>query len=197
MIKKRGRPQKYNSDEALDKAILVFWSKGFTATSLDDLANAMNMNRPSIYNAFGDKESVYRQAFSRFFTQLGSQSTLILFDEPDIKRAMKLFYNTALDTYFSGDQALGCFVTCTATVEAATHSEIRKDLNVAINSIDVVIEKRLLRAQQEGNWPRDRDLKTVAKLLHATLQSLAVRARSGEARGSLDAMYTGVVDMLC
>jgi len=120
-----------------------------------------------------------------------------LFDEPDIKRAMKLFYNTALDTYFSGDQALGCFVTCTATVEAATHSEIRKDLNVAINSIDVVIEKRLLRAQQEGNWPRDRDLKTVAKLLHATLQSLAVRARSGEARGSLDAMYTGVVDMLC
>jgi len=70
MIKKRGRPQKYNSDEALDKAILVFWSKGFTATSLDDLANAMNMNRPSIYNAFGDKESVYRQAFSRFLLSL-------------------------------------------------------------------------------------------------------------------------------
>jgi hypothetical protein len=57
----------------------------------------------------------------------------------------------ALNIYFNGFQALGCFLTCTATVDAATYSEIRKDINIAIHRVDVLIEKRLLKAQQESN----------------------------------------------
>ncbi|MDC3332630.1 TetR/AcrR family transcriptional regulator [bacterium] len=197
MIKKRGRPPKYDADEALDSAILVFWSKGLTATSLDDLAAAMKMNRPSIYNAFGDKESIYRKAFARFVAQLGERLETALFSEVDLNKAMKQFYSGALDTYFAGTEPLGCFVICTATVEAATYPEIRKDLDVVIRRIDTVIEKRLLKAQEEGNWPQDREAKNVAKLLQATLQSLALRARSGESRASLKKMYSTTVDMLC
>ncbi len=197
MIKKRGRPKKYDPNEALDSAIRVFWSKGLTATSLDDLADAMKMNRPSIYNAFGDKETIYRKAFARFVGQLGDPLEKTLFSEPDLNKAMKQFFSGALDAYFSGTEPLGCFVTCTATVEAATYPEIRKDLNIVIKRIDDVIEKRLLKAQQEGDWPKNRDPKYAAKLLHATLQSLAVRARSGESRASLKSMYLSAVDMLC
>jgi|TARA_R110000868_G_scaffold147127_3_gene368338 AcrR family transcriptional regulator len=196
-MKKRGRPLKYDHDEALDSAIQVFWSKGLTATSLDDLADAMNMNRPSIYNAFGNKKSIYRKAFARFVAQLGEQLDRNLFGEQDLKKAMKQFYSSALDTYFIGAAPLGCFVTCTAVVEAATYPEIRKDLDVVIKRIDTIIEKRLLAAQQEGSWPKDGDTENVAKLLHATLQSLAVRARSGESRSSLKIMYSSAVDMLC
>ena len=197
MTKRRGRPPKYNSDEALDSAIQVFWLKGLAATSLDDLALAMNMNRPSIYNAFGDKESIYRKAFSRFSAQLGEQLSNVLFSEPDLNKAMKKFYSGALDTYLGGDEPLGCFVTCTAVVAAPTHSEVRKDLNLIIKSIDTVIESRLLKAQQEGSWHRNREPKVVAKLLHATLQSLAVRARSGESRASLKRMYSNAVELFC
>jgi len=196
-MKKRGRPLKYDHDEALDSAIQVFWSKGLTATSLDDLADAMKMNRPSIYNAFGNKISIYRKAFARFVAQLGEQLDKDLFGEPDLNKAMKQFYSGALDTYFRGVPPLGCFVTCTAIVEAATCAEIRKDLDLVISKIDTVIESRLLAAQQEGLWSKDSDAKNVAKLLHATLQSLAVRARSGESRASLKKMYLGVVDMVC
>lgn len=196
-MKKRGRPLKFNPDEALDSALHVFWSKGLTATSLDNLADAMKMNRPSIYNAFGDKKSIYRKAFARFVGQLGEQLDSELFSEPDLNKAMKQFYSSALNTYFSGTIPLGCFVSCTAVVEAATHIEIRKDLDIVINRIDAVIEKRLLVAQQEGSWPKDGDTKNTAKLLHATLQSLAVRARSGESRSSLKKMYSSAVDMLC
>lgn len=197
IMKKRGRPLKYDHDEALDKAIQVFWSKGLTATSLDDLADAMNMNRPSIYNAFGNKISIYRKAFARFVSQLGEQLDGDLFGEPDLNKAMKQFYSAALDTYFQGTTPLGCFVTCTAIVEAATCPEIKKDLDLTINKIDTVIEKRLLAAQQEGSWAKDGDAKNTAKLLHATLQSLAVRARGGESRASLKAMYSSAVDMVC
>ena len=83
MVAKRGRPPKYDPDEALDNAIRVFWAKGLTAASLDDLSDAMNMNRPSIYNAFGDKKSIYRKAMARFVDQLGEQLEKILFSEPN------------------------------------------------------------------------------------------------------------------
>lgn len=197
MVKKRGRPPKYDSGEALDGAIRVFWQKGLTATSLDDLSDAMNMNRPSIYNAFGDKESVYRKALARFVEKLGDQLETILFSEPDLDKAIKHFYKAALNTYFSNTEPLGCFVTCTATVEVMTNPEIKKDLNVIINRVDSVLEERLLKAQEEGKWPKDGKPKNVAKLLHATLQSLAIRARSGESRASLNRMYTSAVDALC
>ena len=58
MNKQRGRPKLYDANTALEAAGAVFWSKGFSGTSLDDLSTAMGMNRPSIYRAFGDKEAV-------------------------------------------------------------------------------------------------------------------------------------------
>ena len=66
----RGRPRKYDEDQALSGAMLLFWERGFSATSLDDLSKAMGMNRPSIYNAFGDKEAIYAKALARFCEQL-------------------------------------------------------------------------------------------------------------------------------
>ena len=70
MNKTRGRPRKFDSNEALGNALMVFWSKGFSGTSLDDLASAMEMKRPSIYNAFGDKQSLYRAALDAFQSKL-------------------------------------------------------------------------------------------------------------------------------
>lgn len=197
MNKKRGRPRQFDPDQALDSAMTLFWSKGFTATSLDDLSAATNMNRPSLYNAFGDKESIYRQAFSRFVDLMKQQVEEVLFSEPDLKTALTQFYRNALDVYFNANTPLGCFVTCTAPVEAATHPEIREDLLQVVREVDSALARRLSLAQKEGNWPDDRDPKAVAVMLHATLQSIAVRARAGEPRKSLEAIYTLAVDTFC
>jgi hypothetical protein len=82
-------------------------------------------------------------------------------------------------------------------VEVTRNEEIKKDLKLVINRVDAVLEERLIKAQREGNWPKDGKPKNAAKLLHATLQSLAIRARSGESRVSLNKMYSSAVDMLC
>ena len=66
MKRSRGRPRQYDEETALRAAADVFWTKGFSATSLDDLSSAMGMNRPSIYRAFGDKEAIYRRALMQF-----------------------------------------------------------------------------------------------------------------------------------
>jgi len=194
---KRGRPRQYNPDQALDRAMRLFWSKGYTATSLDDLSAATNMNRPSLYNAFGNKEQIYRQAFARFITSMRDDVETNLFSEPDLKLALMEFYHQALNIYFGRDVPLGCFITSTAPAESITHPDIRRDLNRIIREVDLALERRLEIAQESGQWPQDKNAKMVAKLLHATLQSIALRARGGESRRSLKAIYTLAVDTFC
>ncbi|WP_020415095.1 TetR/AcrR family transcriptional regulator [Microbulbifer variabilis] len=197
MKKRRGRPPKYDATEALEGALQVFWRKGLTATSLDDLAESMKMNRPSIYAAFGDKVSIYRKAFAQFANQLGKELDAILNDGAPLQDAMLRFYGQALEAYLLKDESLGCFATCTAPVESLAHPDVQDDLKILIARIDSQLERRLLRAQEDGDWPIDRDVQPTAKLLHAALQSLAIRARGGEARETLVDFYYATVKMLC
>src|SRR3954452_23728654 len=67
-----GRPRAFDIDKALDRAVLVFWSKGFEGASLDDLTEAMGISRPSLYRAFGSKEDLFRQALARYTEDLVS-----------------------------------------------------------------------------------------------------------------------------
>jgi len=67
-IVRRGRPRCFDTDKALDSAMHVFWQKGYQGASLSDLTGAMGINRPSLYAAFGDKESLYRKVLDRYGT---------------------------------------------------------------------------------------------------------------------------------
>ena len=89
MKRARGRPRKFDAEQVLGNALLVFWTKGFAGTSLDDLAHAMAMKRPSIYNAFGDKQSLYRAALGAFQDRLNSGPGLLLVQQ-DAKVAAQL-----------------------------------------------------------------------------------------------------------
>src|SRR6202521_2375322 len=63
-----GRPRSFDIDGALDRALQVFWRKGYEGTSLSDLTKAVGVNRPSLYAAFGDKEALFRKALHRYLT---------------------------------------------------------------------------------------------------------------------------------
>src|ERR1700732_2907294 len=67
-VSSRGRPRAFDTDEALDRAMHLFWRKGYLGTSLSDLTGAIGINRPSLYAAFGNKESLYRKALQRYFS---------------------------------------------------------------------------------------------------------------------------------
>ncbi len=64
--KRMGRPRSFETDKALDRALQVFWRKGYEGASLSDLTKAMGINRPSLYAAFGDKEALFRKALDRY-----------------------------------------------------------------------------------------------------------------------------------
>ena len=192
----RGRPRKFDADEALEKALLVFWTGGFAGTSLDELADAMEMKRPSIYNAFGDKESLYRAALAAFQDRLNVGLTMLA-QESDLKIALSQFFTRALDVYTSGEAPLGCFIFCTAPAEAIAHPDVRADILAITTSTDKALKRFYDSAQAAGQLPQGTDPTVAAQLTQATLHSLALRARAGQLRTTLNKMARGVIEVIC
>ena len=193
----RGRPRQYTREQAMAGAVDVFSRKGFSGASLDELALAMDMNRPSIYNAFGDKEAVYRQALQFFVEHLRAAMRELVIDEPDLKTALTNGYLTALKVYFAEQPARGCFMFCTAPVEAINHPDIHADMAALIEEIDTLFATRLREAQRAGHYPPDADIKSMAKLAQGVLHTLAIRARAGESQASLRKLVKAAVELLC
>lgn len=181
----RGRPREYDRSEALGDAINVFAEKGYSATSLDDLALATGMNRPSLYNAFGNKESLYRASLAEFVSHLRAEIGRSLIGEPDLSKALTAFYRGALDQYFSVTPSRGCFFFCTAPVEVITHPEIQGDMKALMRELDEVLEAKFKQARDAGDLPADFDTVAGARTAQGILHSIAIRARAGEAKTDL------------
>ncbi len=173
----RGRPRLFDEDAALDRALDVFWTRGLAATSLDDLAAAMGMRRPSLANAFGDKAALYRRALARFADRARAAAAAQLAD-PDLGRALERFDLAALEVYFSSDPPRGCAVVCTAPAAALVHPDVRDDLLGVVRDLDAALARRFALAG-------DAEPDLSARLAQAVLHTLAIRARAGESRASL------------
>ncbi|MFT7244473.1 MAG: AcrR family transcriptional regulator [Candidatus Azotimanducaceae bacterium] len=188
--RRRGRPKQYDKQQAISAAMQVFWTKGLSATSLDDLATAMNMNRPSIYNAFGSKENIYLEALNTFSAALDQTltSTLgatTLGSTADFQSGLLNFYYQAINVYCEGDAQLGCFMACTAPAEAISYVEIQTALNKMVSELDQKISMYIQQAINSGQLTQTSDPLLAAKMIQGTLQSFALRARAGETKSQL------------
>lgn len=196
MVGTRGRPRQFDEKDVLSKAMTVFWTQGLTGASLDDLSAAMGMTRPSLYNAFGNKEEIYRRSFEMAVREMQEESGTRL-ARKNIRSALMGFYEAAMDVYFSMDPPVGCFVFCTAPVEALAHPEVKSDVLAVVSELDNIFEKRFKTAIETGDIQIPADPRQLAKLSQAVLHSIALRARSGEARSSLKRFARDFVDMIC
>jgi TetR/AcrR family transcriptional regulator, copper-responsive repressor len=196
--KRRGRPRAYEPDVALGKALDLFRTSGFSATSLDDLSAATGMNRPSLYGAFGDKRELYLAALRRYW-QLSrvAMDEALAYDRP-LREALRRLYRKALASYFGGkDGARGCFAIGTATTEALRDAKIRALLAEGFQMIDDAFAARIRFAREHGDLPKRADPAALAMLASATLHTLAIRSRAGAARSMLEAMADATVDVIC
>lgn len=180
--KSRGRPRRYDPELALGAALKAFWGGGFAGTSLDDIAAATGMNRPSLYAAFGDKKAIYRKALAKFNREFLGALEAALFAGAGLEDDLVNFYLAALPTYRSGragsDAALGCPVICTATTQAAVDDDIQADLAAALDHIDSALAARFAQAREAGELPSRAEPKHLGRLAAALLHSLAVRIRA-------------------
>src|SRR5262245_53043372 len=103
----RGRPRGFDTDKALDRALTVFWKKGYEGTSLDDLTRAMRINRPSLYAAFGNKQDLFRKALDRYATGPACYVRDAL-AEPTARRVVDKLFDGLIDLLTNPKLPHGC-----------------------------------------------------------------------------------------
>src|SRR5690242_19926669 len=123
----RGRPRAFDPDKALDRALNVFWRKGYEGASLPDLTRAMGINRPSMYAAFGNKESLFRKAMDRYIKGPASYARQAL-DEPTARAVVDRLFEGMLDSMANPRNPRGCLVVQGALACGASADPIRKEL---------------------------------------------------------------------
>ena len=196
--KRRGRPRAYDPQAALLQARDAFWRTGYAATSLDDIATATGMNRPSLYAAFGDKRALYLEALAQYWQLALADMREALGQDLPLNEALMRVYDGALSIYFSGDScARGCFVVGTAVTEAVEDADIRKSLEAGFRMIDTAFETRLRTSRETGELNNKADPATLAVLATATMHSIAIRARAGTPLAALRELARKAVDVIC
>ncbi|MET0949000.1 MAG: TetR/AcrR family transcriptional regulator [Pseudomonas sp.] len=197
--KGRGRPRAYDPQTALQQALGVFWSTGYSGASLDSIATAAGMNRPSLYAAFGDKHALYIKALEQYWEFAAAAMQAALTDtELTLREALTQLYEGQLAIYFSGaGQARGCFAIGTATTEAVEDQEIREVLSDRLSRLDADLEARLRLAIDKGELNNDADPAALAVLASSLLHSISIRARAGKSRDELTEMARNAVNVMC
>lgn len=193
----RGRPRAYDPAAALTGARDAFWRQGYAGTSLDVLSDATDMNRPSMYAAFGDKHSLYLQTLDRYIADGAAALQQTLSREHSLEEGLRRFYENAIALYLEQGGPRGCYLISTATTEAAQDPEVRKKLLGALRGLDHAIELRLGDAKAAGELDPSADPAALAMIASAVLHTISVRARAGESRAALKALAATAVELIC
>ena len=195
--KRRGRPRAYEPDVALGKALDLFRTQGFAATSLDDLSEATGMNRPSLYGAFGDKRELYIKSYQRYRDDARASMREIFREEMPVRQRLERIFASALNIYLSGETGpRGCFTVVTAASEAVGDPDIRAMVLDGLTELDKAFANCFRRAKEKGELPENADPAVLAQLASATVHSIAIRSRARVPRKELEAIVTGAIDMM-
>jgi AcrR family transcriptional regulator len=194
--RRRGRPRSFDEAEVLEKARAVFWDRGYAAASLDDLAEATGLNRPSLYAAFGDKHALYMRALEAASAGALAAIRAALGREAPLRATLQALFEGAIARYVAGEAGQrGCFVVGTAITQAVGDPEARALAHRFVAESDAAFAARF--AATPGELAAGIDPAGAAALATATLHSLAIRARTGESREGLSRVAGAAAALIC
>jgi AcrR family transcriptional regulator len=183
IAKTKGRPREFDTEVALDAALRVFWDRGYEGTSLPDLTQAMGINRPSLYAAFGNKETLFRTVVDRYAKQAcGIMSAALA--APRARDAIAQLLAMAVGCAKS-DAARGCILVQGALVCGDEATAIKRDLTQMRNATESAVKTRLERALAEGDLKRGTNVAALAKFVATFQHGISVQSAGGTPRAAL------------
>jgi AcrR family transcriptional regulator len=182
--KTRGRPRSFDEQKALDRALRVFWRKGYEGASLSDLTSAMGIERPSLYATFGDKEALFRRVLDHYQNGPANYAREALQEPTSRGVAERLFRDSANcggDPHTPG----GCLLVQGALACGNEAKHVQEELASRRAAAEVALRRRFQRAKAQGDLPLDVDARVLARYVMAVLHGMAVRSAAGASRKEL------------
>jgi AcrR family transcriptional regulator len=184
--KARGRPRSFDRDEALERAMELFWRQGYEATSLADLTAAMGINPPSLYAAFGDKEHLFLAAVERYENLgRGPGAGCILEDAPTARDAIERVLKESAIELSKPTQPKGCMLITAATNCSAESAHIQRALAERRAAQKKHLKERIAKGIANGELPRGADAGALADFYATVLTGMSMQSRDGATRKTL------------
>jgi TetR/AcrR family transcriptional regulator, transcriptional repressor for nem operon len=179
------RQKEFNQDEVLQKAMEVFWRRGYEAASIQDLVQHMGINRQSMYDTFGDKHALFLQALDRY-REIQSRRVFEILDRPgSVKKNVRLLFEEAVERALSEEGRRGCFVGNATSELAGRCKETAMRTCKSMASAEKTFQRALMRGTEQGEF-RIRDTRAVARFFYCVLQGLVLMAKASRDRKLLN-----------
>jgi AcrR family transcriptional regulator len=184
VLKRRGRPPAFEHEEALEKAMQTFWTFGYEGTSMAALIEAMDMNKPSIYAAFGNKEALFNQVLDKY---VSGPSAFVkeAMSEPSSYEVAKKFLTKAVELLTQNQNPRGCMIVQGALSCGPEAEMIQKKLITYRANLEEGFKRRFDLAKDNRDLPQDTNTTALAKYVATIHQGISVQASSGASKDAL------------
>jgi len=190
------RLREFDEEKALDAAMQLFWEKGYVATSLSELTAKMEIQKPSLYSAFGDKEGLFEAALRRYTNLHAANIRTKLQNEQSVKGAIRTFFENMVEEEYKKEFSKGCFCINTM-VELAPHNEKFEVLTREHQMyLAVIFQELITKGIRSGELQSDLNAKALAQTLVTSLIGLTVLMKSRPERSVIENSISIIVSLV-
>lgn len=184
MHRKKGRPLSFDRNQALQKAMLLFWRHGYEATSLNDLTATLEVKPSSIYSAFGDKKGLFLDAVALYMS--GPVTAFSIIDDaPTARDAARELLNVSAVGYTGANTPPGCLLASSAISCSEAANDVKEELAAIRRDIEARLRDKIVWSVGHAHLPCDTDADALAGMTMGVIQGMSTLARDGAAREKL------------
>ena len=180
------RHKEFDQDEALQKAMEVFWARGYEGTSIQDLVGRMGINRQSLYDTFGDKHALYLLALDRYCQVESRKAIELLENSASVKKAVRQLFAGVVEGALCDKQRRGCFAGNAMSELAGRCKATAARTGSNVKAMEGAFYRALLRGKKEGELKTVREPRAVARFLYSSLQGLILMSKATPDRRTLE-----------
>jgi TetR/AcrR family transcriptional repressor of nem operon len=173
------RTKDFDEDEVLQKAMNLFWYKGYNGTSMQDLVDGLGISRSSMYDTFGDKHTLFMKALENYKKMATAEMKAIVDNAPTAKEAIRRMFEYTVAELLRDDQHRGCFLV-NAGVEMAPHdAEVSKMLCENDKQLEKYFNEAIKTGQSNGEISKEQSSHALAQFILNSIKGIRVTAKSG------------------
>ena len=173
------RPKEFDPEVALDKAMHMFWHKGYEGTSMEDLLSAMDLNRGSLYDTFGDKRALFLKVMDRYCLGMMSERFAMLDQPGPALETLTQFITGMMEAALADPERRGCLVANTVMELAPHEKDIGARLATALKGMEERFFRVLTRAKKQGELSPEKDPRALGRFLTTMMQGTIVMIKAG------------------
>jgi TetR/AcrR family transcriptional repressor of nem operon len=190
------RQKEFDREGALDRAMSAFWTKGYAATSIEDLVAHMGIQRGSLYATFGDKRSLFLSALDRYQRVVTRELFEALEAPGSGLEAIRRFFRLRVEGSLDRGRPAGCLVTNSAVELSRRDRGAAAKVGGSLAGLEAAFRRALERAAARGELAATRDVRALARFLTSSAQGLSVMAKAFPERAVLEDVVSVVLSAL-